>query len=444
MAMTTRWHRLHRAGADYLAAAPGTYILLLILAVTTLVLRGVDAPTTTRILRHQSTNLFQMSRDAPRVLVLSAFLLDNGRLLAQAIQFTIVLAPVERWIGTYRWLATFAAGHVGATLATTVGIWLQVREGAGRSLIYPVDVGASYGVAAAAGVLVYRLRRPWMVVWLGFVAVYLGRPVITSGTFTDWGHLIAFGIGLAMGPLVRPDRTNRRHGLLVVGAGLLAGAAGCGVLLFTVPDREIAVPRAGPTVEATVVGRPADCPAGCRGVVVRYSANGQPQTGILVLRQQTLMQRGDRVLAVLDPATPGRLRALRPPQRVSPDSLFGAMAAAGAVTGTALLVLASRNPGQADGVVAVDLVPVLFGPDRPSPEAADHHHQLEGPPQQTQQRSQRHQRPPLAVGGHRQGGHGQVGGDRNRQHASGQAELAGEDEEEQPEVGEGTECREDH
>ena len=145
-----------------MAAAPGTHILLLILAVTTLVLRSVDAPTATRILRHQSTNLFQMSRDAPRVLVLSAFLLDNGRLLMEAAMFTLVLAPVERWVGTYRWLATFAAGHVGATLATTVGIWLQVREeGAGRSLLYPVDVGVSYGVAAVAGVLVYRLRRPW-------------------------------------------------------------------------------------------------------------------------------------------------------------------------------------------------------------------------------------------------------------------------------------------
>src|SRR4051812_25176416 len=175
-----RWRRGYRAVADYLAAAPGTHILLLILAVTTLVLRSVDAPTATRILRHQSTNLFQMSRDAPRVLVLSAFLLDNGRLLMEAAMFTLVLAPVERWVGTYRWLATFAAGHVGATLATTVGIWLQVREeGAGRSLLYPVDVGVSYGVAAVAGVLVYRLRRPWArMAWTALVLADIGRAVV--------------------------------------------------------------------------------------------------------------------------------------------------------------------------------------------------------------------------------------------------------------------------
>jgi len=327
--------------------------------VTTLVLRGVDAPTTTRILRHQSTNLFQMSRDAPRVLVLSAFLLDNGRLLVETIQFSLVLAPVERWIGTYRWLATFAAGHVGATLATTVGIWLQVRQGAGQGLVYPVDVGASYGVAAAAGVLAYRLRGRWRWLWLAFLAVYFGAPVVMSGTFTDWGHLVACGIGLTIGPLVRPDRTDRRHALMLIGAGLLAGAAGCGVLLLTVPNREIVAPaQGGPTVDATVVGRPPDCPAQCRTVIVRYTAPaaaggeaatatltaGQVQTGILVLPQQTLMQRGDRVRAVVNRDTPGRLRLVRPPQRVSPDSLFGAMAVAGTVTGTILLLLARRNP----------------------------------------------------------------------------------------------------
>src|ERR1044071_95537 len=82
--------------------------------------------------------------------------------------------------------------------------------------------------------------------------------IVHEGTFTDWGHLVACGIGLAMGPLVRPERTDRRRGLLLVGGGLLAGAAACGVLLFTVPNREITLPSAGPTVEATVVGRPAD------------------------------------------------------------------------------------------------------------------------------------------------------------------------------------------
>jgi hypothetical protein len=234
------------------------------------------------------------------------------------------------------------------------------------------------------------------------MAFYVGLPVITTGTFTDWGHLVAFGIGVAMGPLVRPDsggRRHRRHMLVVVGAGLLAGAAGCSVLLVTVPDREIAVTDGGPTVEATVIGRPAGCVVACRRVVVTYpepaataAAGGGPgpgsrlADGILVLSQQTLTKRGDRVLAVLDPRTPGRLRPLRPPQRVSPDSLFGAMAAAGGATGIALLVLAGRKPAQEDTVVAVDLVPVLVAAHRPPPDAADDHGQLQRPPQQAHER----------------------------------------------------------
>jgi len=370
---TSRGRRLYRAVAGYLAAAPGTHILLLVVAVTTLVLRGLDAPTTTRILRQQSTNLFQMTRDAPRVLVLSAFLLDNGRLLVQAAYFTAIVAPVERWIGTYRWLATFAAGHVGATLATTVGIWLQVRQGTEQGLVYPVDVGVSYGVVAMAGVLVYRLRRPWNYLWFAVVAVRVGAAVISTGTFTDWGHLVAFGIGLAIGPLVRPDPGDRRHLLAVLGAGLLVAAAFCLLLLLTVPDRDIAVPESGLTVDVTVVGRPPECGPGCHTVVVRYvppadepdptaaaaaaagpgtaGADGpattapavrRPVEGILVLPQQTLTQRGQHLLAVADPAVPGRLRPVRPPQRVSPDSLFGAIAAALAGTGAALLLLARR------------------------------------------------------------------------------------------------------
>ena len=302
------------------------------------------------------------------MLVLSAFLLDNGRLLVQAAYFTFVVAPVERWIGTYRWLYTFAAGHIGATLATTIGIWLQVRQGAERGLVYPVDVGVSYGVAAMAGVLVYRLRRSWAVAWFAIVAVDIGRAVVSTGTFTDWGHLVAFGIGLAIGPLVRPDEGDRRHVLLVLGAGLLAAAAFCTVLLLTVPDRDIALPESGPTVEVTVVGRPPECGPACQSVVVRYApppddgdaalpAAGpggaaaaptrRPIEGILVLSQQTLTQRGQRLLAVADPATPGRLRPLRPPQRVSPDSLFGSMAAALGVTGAALLLVARRSPRRA-------------------------------------------------------------------------------------------------
>src|SRR5581483_11365104 len=111
--------------------------------------------------RHQSTNLVQMAHDAPRVLFLSAFLTTQGRLWWEFVRFSVVFVPVERWLGTYRWIAVFVAAHVGASTATTVAIWLAANHGtAGRDLLTPVDVGISYGLAGAAGVLVYRLPRP--------------------------------------------------------------------------------------------------------------------------------------------------------------------------------------------------------------------------------------------------------------------------------------------
>src|SRR5207253_10060208 len=103
------------------------------------------------------------------------------------------------------WLAVFAAGHIGATIATTVGIWLQVRSGTGASnLVYPIDVGVSYGLYAVVGVLLRRLPRPAALVAAVIALYILGQGIVISGSYTDWGHVIAFAIGCAMGPLVEP------------------------------------------------------------------------------------------------------------------------------------------------------------------------------------------------------------------------------------------------
>ena len=359
--------------AGYLARAPGTHVLLLIIAVTTLVLRSVDVLTATRILRHESTNLFQMSRDAPRVLLLSAFVLDQGHILVQLAQFTVFLVPLERWIGTYRWLLVFAAGHVGATLATTIGIWLQVRSGAaGRALVYPVDVGVSYGLFAAAGVVVSRLPRPAFRVCAGGLCVFLASAVVRSGTFTDWGHVVALGIGLALAPLVRPDeparagrRAERRGGLAglwqwvstpppsralatrrrarFLWAGALLGvAAGLLVLLGMAPDTSVAVSSTGLRVPAVVVGPPAGCRLGCRTVVVRYTARSGAVNATLVVPSGTLVRAGDRLDVVVSSRTPGRVRLPRPARRVRPAGLFGATSVAAAGI-AASLVAASRR-----------------------------------------------------------------------------------------------------
>ncbi len=120
-----------RVAATYTAKAPGTHIYLLVLFVTTLTLRSVDATLADQLLRQLSTNLYQMGRSAGRVLVISAFLLDGGRWINQLVRLSAVYVPLERWAGTWRWLAVVVAGHVGATLVTPIGIWTDLRHDPG-------------------------------------------------------------------------------------------------------------------------------------------------------------------------------------------------------------------------------------------------------------------------------------------------------------------------
>lgn len=361
------WRRV----AGYLAKAPGTHILLLIVVITTLMQRGLDETTATRVLRQASTNLFHMSRDAPRVLFLSAFLLDHGHLVVEVVLFTLVMVPVERWIGTYRWMGVFAAGHVGATLATTVGIWLQVRSGSGGSnLVYPVDVGVSYGLYAVAAVLPRRLPRPVDLVVLGLIVGIALRGVILTGTFTDWGHAAAVAIGLALTPLVAPRRheaASRRHSsspLLnawywlstppdrphwsqarqrrVAGVVALVFAIGLLAVLVWNGDSDVELPARAMRVQATVTEARVPCGSGCTDAVVRYVVNGAVLRETVRLPSGTTVQRGERLAVDVDPATPAIARLPRPARRVNLDGLLGATAVALALAGVVLLTHAHR------------------------------------------------------------------------------------------------------
>jgi hypothetical protein len=387
--------RLHRAGralARYLAKAPGTHILLLVITVTTLVLRDVDASTATRILRSQSTNLVQMSHDAPRVLLLSAFLTEQGHLVTLLIEFTIVFVPLERWIGTYRWLGVFIAGHVGATLATTIGIWLQARGGtAGRDILTPVDVGISYGLFAAAGVVTYRFRRPVSTVMTLALIVYGLTGVVRSGTFTDWGHLCALTIGFAIGPLVRPQHPTapvqapvassetrqcwrsawlwlirppeppkagvRRRTATALGIALFVTSGALVGLLASDHDRPIVVPP-GNQVTVTVLGRPTTCERPCDTTVVRYVSSRGPTDALLVTPNYTLLRPGDHVVARVDPATPARVALVQAPRRVRTDGLLGAIAIAAMLGGVCLLTFARRLSGRGGSARAGRVEPV--------------------------------------------------------------------------------------
>jgi hypothetical protein len=187
-----------------LAGAPGTMVYLFALAVTSWTLRGADPRLEKHLIISQSTNLDNMTHQPVDVLIGSAFWV-TGSHWQLLIEFLLVMVPVERWLGTRRWLATFAIGHVGATLVTVTGIAYGIHHGLlDVSVDHVSDVGVSYGFFAVAAVLAYRItdrRLRWG--WAAFLILYLGLSALQSPDFTAYGHLTALSLGFACYPLTR-------------------------------------------------------------------------------------------------------------------------------------------------------------------------------------------------------------------------------------------------
>uniref|UniRef100_A0AAU2JS97 Integral membrane protein n=1 Tax=Streptomyces sp. NBC_00049 TaxID=2903617 RepID=A0AAU2JS97_9ACTN len=190
---------------SWIRSSPGTHIWLLIIAVTSVIV--VIAPEQVeRVLLHRnSSNIHQLVKYPVRALLSSAFWIENPSSLAlYAVLFEIFHAPVERWLGTLRWVVIVATAHIVATLVSQKVLLTAIQDHrAPRSMAHVVDIGVSYGLAAAAGVLTYRLPSPWKWFYLAGVVAFFGVPLVTGGTFTDLGHAIALAVGLLAWPLTR-------------------------------------------------------------------------------------------------------------------------------------------------------------------------------------------------------------------------------------------------
>lgn len=203
-----RWLRFEPRARAWVRAAPGTYVYLFVLLITTWVLRTSSGTIARQLVLERSTNLHQLARDPIRVLMASAFWVSSAwELLAWLGLFTLVVAPVEHWLGTARTAAAFFAGHLGATLLTAAALWAAIRADlVASSLTNAVDVGASYGFLAVAGLLTYRLeprRRP---VYAALLAALVLAVFALDPGVAGFGHVLALAIGFACYPLARPFR----------------------------------------------------------------------------------------------------------------------------------------------------------------------------------------------------------------------------------------------
>jgi hypothetical protein len=207
-AVTRVWTQLHRS--------PATLIYLFTLLVTQLTLSTVDDRLGERLLISESTNLVNMARVPLQVLIGSAFWIDAGSFWTSAalIAVVVVLGPVERWLGSARWMAVALVGHVGATLLTVAAALALLRlHRIGPAVAHASDVGVSYAVMAGVGVLLHRIARPGRRVGVALAALaLLALPLVFDHQVSDLGHPLALLLGFALYLLVpamrrvpRPD-----------------------------------------------------------------------------------------------------------------------------------------------------------------------------------------------------------------------------------------------
>ncbi|MET7674299.1 rhomboid-like protein [Streptomyces seoulensis] len=193
-----------RAVVAHVRSAPGAYVWLGVLFVTTVAMHHMSPEFEKEFLRQRSTNIHELSQNPVRVLITSGMWIDGGRWLPYAVAYSVFHAPVERWLGTVRWVVVCVAAHVLATLISELALLRAINDGhAPASAVNTLDIGVSYALAGVMGVLTYRIAPPWRYAYLAVLLAVYTVPLVDGRTFTDVGHALAALIGLACYPLTR-------------------------------------------------------------------------------------------------------------------------------------------------------------------------------------------------------------------------------------------------
>lgn len=156
-----------------------------------------------QLVEHVSTNLDNLRAHPIAVLVTSAFVVSPLTQLLLVPVVVVVFGIVQRWLGRAALIAVWVFGHVGATLfVMAMEINALYRHIAHFSIVVKPDVGVSYGLAAAIGLLGARVPLRWRLPYVvGCLAVTGAMMAIWPG-FTSLGHLTATVIGLGMAAAV--------------------------------------------------------------------------------------------------------------------------------------------------------------------------------------------------------------------------------------------------
>ncbi|MBV9663222.1 MAG: hypothetical protein JOZ37_04575 [Actinobacteria bacterium] len=183
-----------------IAGAPATFCYLAVLCATTAVLAWMGHKSGSGIVLYASSNLRRLTADPSQALFSSAFWLASGfrELAMWGLMFPLVLAPVERRLGTRRTIGTFALGHIGATLIVqgmvAGAIWLRLAAARWEDM---PDVGASYGFITVAAVVFALIPGRWRAVYLaGLLGWIVAISHVFAPDFTTIGHGIALLLGL--------------------------------------------------------------------------------------------------------------------------------------------------------------------------------------------------------------------------------------------------------
>ncbi|OBF35573.1 hypothetical protein A5724_15440 [Mycobacterium sp. ACS1612] len=220
----------------WLARVRVTVAYAVIVTSVTIALSVLGPAAQDRVVSHVSTNLHNLRHGHFGTLIGSAFVVDAGPIYVWLPGLVCLLAVAELTFRSGLLAATFATGHIGATLLVAAGLAMAVKLGwLPLSVSRATDVGMSYGAAAVLGSLTAAIPSRWRPAWIGWFVAAGVAMVLVGRDFTDVGHVVALGLGMLVAIRLRgPGHWT------VVRVVLLGGATAFGYLVLASTDMLVA------------------------------------------------------------------------------------------------------------------------------------------------------------------------------------------------------------